>query len=91
MDHKLHDQMQSILDEIRNLLSESKSKEDLLLTTEEAAAFLNISKSALYKLTAQRMIPFSSPTGKRNYFRRSELRAFMEQNKVEPLDTNINL
>lgn len=47
------------------------------LTVEEAADFLNISKSTLYKLTHKRAIPFSKPNGKKLYFEKAKLAAWM--------------
>ena len=44
-----------------------------ILTIEEAAEFLSVSKSYLYKQTSAQRIPHYKPTGKRCYFRRSEL------------------
>lgn len=54
-----------------------------VLTTDEAARFLGISKSYLYKLTMKMEIPFYKPTGKVCYFNRSELETWMQNNRVE--------
>ena len=43
------------------------------LTLPEAAKFLNLSQSHLYKLTSERKIPHSKPSGKKIYFDKSEL------------------
>ncbi|NDI98702.1 helix-turn-helix domain-containing protein [Flavobacterium sp. LaA7.5] len=47
------------------------SKEFLLL--EEAAGYLGISSSAMYKLKGKNVIPFSQPGGKIIYFKRIDL------------------
>jgi excisionase family DNA binding protein len=43
------------------------------LTLPEAATFLNLSESNLYKLTSERRIPHFKPNGKKIYFDKSEL------------------
>lgn len=54
----------------------------LMLNLDEAAAFIGLSKSYLYKLTSARKIPHSKPLGKLVYFNRVELEEWMQQNKV---------
>lgn len=54
-----------------------------VLTLDEAARYLGISKSDLYHRTSNREIPFYKPTGKMIYFDRLELENFLKQNKVE--------
>jgi excisionase family DNA binding protein len=44
-----------------------------LLSLSEAAAFLGITKSTLYKKTHRKEIPFYKPTGKLIYFLRQDL------------------
>ena len=43
------------------------------LTLQEAAKFLNLSQSHLYKLTSEHKIPHFKPSGKKIYFDKSEL------------------
>ena len=43
------------------------------LTLAEAAKFLDLSQSHLYKLTSERKIPHFKPSGKKIYFDKSEL------------------
>ena len=57
-----------------------------LLTSDEAARFLGISKSYLYKLTMQRRIPHYKPCGKLNYFDRSELEEWAKSVKVPTMN-----
>lgn len=52
-----------------------------VLTAAEAAAYLGISKSYLYKLTMGKQIPFYKPTGKLCYFERGELNKWLLQNR----------
>ncbi len=54
-----------------------------VLTSEEAARYLGVSKSCLYKWTMTRQIPhYKSPTGKMCFFNRQEVEAWMQTNKV---------
>lgn len=54
-----------------------------VLTSEEAARYLGISKSALYKYTMNRLIPhYKSPTGKLCFFNRKEIEQWMQSNRV---------
>ena len=43
------------------------------LTLKEAAKFLDLSRSHLYKLTSERKIPHFKPNGKKIYFDKSKL------------------
>ena len=51
------------------------------LTTQEAAQYLGMEVSTLYKKTMQNEIPCYSPYGKRLYFKRTELEKWMLQNR----------
>jgi excisionase family DNA binding protein len=53
-----------------------------VLTSDEAAAYMGISKSYLYKLTMRQQIPFYKPMGKRCYFNRQELEQWLQSNRV---------
>lgn len=53
-----------------------------ILTIEEAAEFLSVSKSYLYKQTSAQAIPHYKPTGKRCYFKRSELEAWILAGRI---------
>lgn len=53
-----------------------------VLTTEEAAAYMGMRKSYLYKLTMNKKIPHYKPMGKVCYFQRTELEAWLLSNRV---------
>lgn len=54
-----------------------------VLTTDEAARYLGVSKSCLYKWTMTRAIPhYKSPTGKICFFNRKEVEAWMQSCRV---------
>lgn len=59
-----------------------------ILNLDEAAMYTGIKKSALYKLTSSRQIPFSKPNGKMCFFRRTDLEDWMMSN---PVATNTEL
>lgn len=53
-----------------------------VLTTEEAARYLGVSISYLYKLTMLKKIPHSKPLGKKCYFDREELEQWLLANRI---------
>lgn len=53
-----------------------------VLTSDEAARYMGVSKSYLYKLTMRRRIPHYKPAGKMCYFNRHELEAWLQGNRV---------
>lgn len=59
-----------------------------VLTLDEAAQYIGMTTSALYKLTSSRKIPFSKPNGKNCFFRRIELEEWLMSN---PVATDIEL
>lgn len=52
-----------------------------VLTSDEAARYMGISKSYLYKLTMRGEIPHYKPMGKMCYFNRAELEQWLQQNR----------
>ena len=62
---------------LENLLNAAKE----VLTLEEAALFMGISKSTLYKMTHKHELPYYRPNGKLIYFEKAELVAWMRQNR----------
>lgn len=58
-----------------------------VLTSAEAAKYLGVSKSCLYKWTMSRQIPhYKSPSGKLCFFNRKEIEAWMQSFKVATND-----
>lgn len=53
-----------------------------VLTSDEAARYMGISKSYLYKLTMRQQIPHYKPMGKLCYFNRAELEQWLQSNRV---------
>lgn len=52
-----------------------------VLTSNEAARYMGISKSYLYKLTMRGEIPHYKPMGKMCYFNRAELEQWLQTNR----------
>jgi len=57
-----------------------------VLTFEEVANYIGVSKSHLYKLTMLKTIPHYKPRGKMVYFDRIELEGWLLQNRVSTSD-----
>ena len=57
-----------------------------VLTAQEAALYLGWSISYLYKKTMLRDVPHYKPEGKKLYFDRLELEAWMKRNRVSSKD-----
>lgn len=57
-----------------------------VLTSEEAAKYMGISRSYLYKLTMTGEIPHYKPMGKMCYFNRSELEQWLQSNRYATRD-----
>ena len=68
------------LDRIEKLLIKQG---DQLLTFEQAAKYLDFSKSYLYKLTSGGLIPHYKPRGKKVYFSKIELEEWVCKNRVK--------
>ena len=64
------------LAELKNSFFIAKS----VFTPKEAALYIGISQSTLYKLTSAGIIPFSKPNGKLIYFSRAELDKWLLSN-----------
>ena len=67
----------------RRIAEECAYQTKEVLTSDEAARYLGVSKSCLYKWTMNRKIPhYKSPTGKMCFFNRKEVEAWMQTNPV---------
>lgn len=53
-----------------------------MLSVTEAAMYLGISKSTIYKMTMNRQIPHYKPFGGKIFFDKSELDSWIHRNKV---------
>jgi excisionase family DNA binding protein len=71
------------LERIEKLLLEQQPKP---LSLSEAATYLNISKSHLYKMTAESRIPHYKPNGKVIYFKKQDLDDWIYRKRVKTVD-----
>lgn len=53
-----------------------------MITLDETARYMGVSRSFLYKLTMGRKIPHYKPNGKLIYFNRKEVEEWLQQNRV---------
>ena len=67
-----------------NNITDNLNKE--IYNLSEACTFLDYSKSYLYKLTHSRQIPHYKPNGKKLYFKRTDLEAWLLRNRVRTAD-----
>ena len=74
------------LDSISRMLREQNLLKKEVLTFSEAADYLSVSSSHLYKLTSGNIIPFYKPNNKKIFFKRSELDAWLTSKRIEPND-----
>ena len=69
------------LDELAALNKELAALNKETLNLKEAAKYLNVSCSHLYKLTYSKQIPHYKPRGKQVFFERKELDKWLLQNR----------
>jgi excisionase family DNA binding protein len=75
----MKEELQQVADQITaNIINTTKE----VLTSDEAAKYMGISKSYLYKLTMLRKIPHFKPMGKMCYFNRAELENWLQSNRI---------
>ncbi|WP_341221593.1 helix-turn-helix domain-containing protein [Polaribacter atrinae] len=74
--------IQNEITEIKELLLALDIQQKERLTVKEASAYLQLSKSCLYKMTSNKEIPFYIPGGKIIYFKKSELDDWVFRNRT---------
>lgn len=72
--------------EIEVLLKRQYVLSKEILTIEEVADYLNLSKSTIYKMTSKKEIPFYNPGGKKIYLKRSDIENWVLSNKSNSFD-----
>ena len=81
IDKALQEKVQKLserVEALENLIYESKQ----VLNAEEAAVFLGVSKSCLYKMTHKHELPYYRPNGKYIYFEKVELMKWIHSCRV---------
>ena len=71
------DSIQKLNTNIEQLLQQ----DEMPLSFSEAAKYLSVSKSHLYKLTSNNGIAHFKPAGKKIYFKKSDLNAYLFRNR----------
>lgn len=77
-------QLQAAIEQLTGrieLLMTLESQRKAVLNSDEAARYLDISKTHLYTLTSQRRVPYYKPEGKQIFFKKSELDAWKLRNR----------
>lgn len=75
------EELQKRLDAVEDILDNTKE----VLSVEEAARFMNIARSSLYKMTSDKSIPFYRPNGKMIYFEKADILKWIRKNRVMPV------
>ena len=66
----------------RNSLLAAKN----VLSIDDVALLVNLSKSRIYQLTCKHQIPYYKPNGKLIYFDKAEIEDWMRQNRIATAD-----
>ncbi len=74
--------IQQELNEIKRLVKQNYINKKEVLTSGELISYLNISESLLYKLTSNRLIPFSKPTNGTLFFLKDKILEWIEENSI---------
>ena len=72
------------IDEILNFIERYKLERQEIFTVEEAAKWMNVSTSFIYKLTSTRRIPFYKISTKIILFKKAELELWVFKNRQAP-------
>ncbi len=74
-----------MLNEKSSFKEEQTEKGEEILSLNEATKFLKSSKSFVYKMTSQKLIPHFIPGGKKIYFKKSDLEDWLLKNRIPPI------
>ena len=72
------EELQKRMDAVEDSLDNAKE----VLSVEEAARFMDIARSSLYKMTSDRSISFYRPNGKMIYFEKADILEWIRKNRV---------
>lgn len=73
--------MSEAANRLAQMAVEAPAPASKFLTFAQAADFMGLSKSSLYKLTSKREIPYYKPTGKALYFLAEDLEEWMSRGR----------
>lgn len=77
----MDEQILKEVQELKKLIAEQTMLQKEVLNFNEAAVYLEVSHSHLYKLTSTGKIPVYKPNGKKLYFNRLELNDWLLSNR----------
>jgi excisionase family DNA binding protein len=69
--------------ELENIMKMVGLASKEVLSFEEAATYMGLSKSSLYRSTSLQIIPHYKPNGKMIFFNRVELEQWLQRNRVK--------
>lgn len=78
---EMDEQVLTEIRELKKLIYEQNMLQKEVLNFNEAAVYLEVSHSHLYKLTSTGTIPAYKPNGKKLYFNREELNSWLLSNR----------
>jgi len=78
---EMDEQVLTEIRELKKLIYEQNMLQKEVLNFNEAAVYLEVSHSHLYKLTSTGTIPAYKPNGKKLYFNREELNRWLLSNR----------
>ena len=81
MDSDLAKYVAELEKRVRNLEEKFDSGKEVL-TLQEAAQYMGIARSSLYKMTSNQTIPFYRPNGKLIFFERDDILTWIRRNRV---------
>lgn len=78
--------IQQQLLELKEIVLRIDNRENEFYSLEEACIYLKISKPSIYKLTSKKEITYYTPGGKKIYFQKKDLDAWILSGKVSSCD-----
>lgn len=81
MDSELAKYVAELEKRVRNLEDKFDSGKEVL-TLQEAAEYMGIARSSLYKMTSTQAIPFYRPNGKLIFFDKDDILTWIRKNRV---------
>lgn len=84
--NKKMDKILTKIEDLEILLTKQIILRKEILTLDELALYLLLSKSCIYKMTSNKEIPYYIPGGKKIYFKRSEIDNWIIESRVTPIN-----
>lgn len=81
--------IQEQLLELKELLLKTERKEKQFYSLEQACDYLQLSKPSLYKLTSKKEITYYTPGGKKIYFQKKDLDAWVLAGRVSSCEDSM--